>query len=323
MVIRKCPAELFKLPAPAGMYHGTWANRRLATHGQRLCAQAFQEGTGCVNAGLLRLDPPRGKIARSKLLNEILQEVGEITEKDASYLPEQYYMVKKFEGWCHIDVAWNCEVAPLVYVDPYSEATSLTSKVQQAVMPSDWYELGSCREDLVKVIGMFHFSGTFLEPWWYLHLAADRADFLLQKQFQVRDTRGMIALAVSDWLSSVAELRKSKFLSCQELEYVEELLGTLSWLVDWWWDGCDTCAICGAMDSIAENCEECIVRDAMNPSRDSAWDRLPAGSGCESGKRVKPRRCLGAPRRSKQAAKEKKMRPCCGLVASALAKHAA
>eukprot|EP00930_Biecheleria_cincta_P046206 TRINITY_DN31875_c0_g1_i1.p1 TRINITY_DN31875_c0_g1~~TRINITY_DN31875_c0_g1_i1.p1 ORF type:complete len:460 (-),score=83.08 TRINITY_DN31875_c0_g1_i1:163-1503(-) len=315
VVIRRSPAELFDIPAPAGMYHGTWGNRMLATHGQPLPADVFERYNGCVNAGMLRLDPAEGgKIARRKQLDEMLREVSEITEKESSYLPEQYYIVQKLQGWHHIDVAWNCEVAPLVYVDPYIVSESASSKVQHAVMPWDWYELGSCQEDLAKAIGMFHFSGTFLEPWWYLHLTSDRAQALLRKQFQTRDARGMIALAVAEWLSSVAELRKSAMLGRQELEYVEELLSSLSSMVAWWWDqSTDACTVCGAVDCTAWNCDECTVREAMHPTHDVAGDRLP-GSGFGSDKHKKPRRCLGAPKRSKQA-KKAKLRLCWTCVA--------
>ena len=43
VIVRRSPAELFEIPAPAGMYHGPWAERGFARHGQALSAEAFSK----------------------------------------------------------------------------------------------------------------------------------------------------------------------------------------------------------------------------------------------------------------------------------------
>ena len=35
----------------------------------------------------------------------------------ASALPEQYYLVQKLQRWRHVEVAWNCEVMPYIYIE--------------------------------------------------------------------------------------------------------------------------------------------------------------------------------------------------------------
>ncbi|CAE8605029.1 unnamed protein product, partial [Polarella glacialis] len=207
VIVRKDPSPLFEVPAPAGMYHGDWVSRRASTHGGLLPEEALT--SGCVNAGLLRLDPPADKIARRQLLEEMMEEVASLTVADESYLPEQYYLVRKLAAWRHLDVSWNCEVNPEVYVETaYSKgkARGKSSTVVVAEMPSDWWQLGDTEDDLANSVGMFHFSGTHLEPWWYLHLSAASAKAVLRSHFRNRDSRGMVALAVCDWLQGIEDL---------------------------------------------------------------------------------------------------------------------
>jgi hypothetical protein len=311
VVVRRSPAELFEIPAPAGMYHGPWAERGSARHGKTLSAEAFSKG-GCVNAGLLRLDPSPGAAARRQLVETMLAEVRELGEESSSYLPEQYYMVQKLPDWHHIGVAWNCEVNPLYYVEASqprkdslyksgwdkvgtAEAQWETSRwdawtdqeqnewwasqswtdaeweewwqgwdrwdnnwwddkpdidgvhgryreeLRAAEMPWDWWELGASQEELSSEVAMFHFSGTFLEPWWYLHLSrwpAETAKARLQRQFHEHDSRGMIALALSDWLGALQELRDKfrRASSPDQASHLEAVIGGLLSTVDYWWD---------------------------------------------------------------------------------------
>jgi hypothetical protein len=115
VILRKDPRPLFGVPAPAGMHHGDWVSRKPSTHGNLIKAPALI--SGCVNAGLLRLDTLGEKRARTQLLEEMTKEVASLTATDASYLPEQYYLVRKLSAWRHLDVSWNCDVSPEVYVE--------------------------------------------------------------------------------------------------------------------------------------------------------------------------------------------------------------
>jgi hypothetical protein len=272
VTVRKDPSPLFEVPAPAGMYHGHEKFRRAVRHCGEISREALE--CGCINAGLMRLDPPRGRAARRHLLDEMLNEVAGITEEEQTFLPEQYYLVRKLSGWRHIDVSWNCEVNPALYIDegfPCSQSDQLadnsstpTARLEWADMPNDWWQLGMKHEELSEVVGMFHFSGNYLEPWWYLHLSADRARASLRKQFRHRDARGMVALAISDWLLSVEELKQDR-----ALEAVEELVQGLKGKRDWWaWENAKSCKHCGG-EQDGSRCEECSVRSDLNSDKSS------------------------------------------------------
>ena len=64
----------------------------------------------------------------------------------------------------------------------------------------------------------FHFSGQWLQPWWYIHLSPQDAKQLIQTQHAYRDPRGMVALAVEEWLLAVAwlKIQPSQLLVGQE-----------------------------------------------------------------------------------------------------------
>lgn len=249
--IREDPSSLFGVLAPAGMYHGDWMHRNNSIHGELIGRPALD--SGCVNAGLLRLDTLDTHTARSQLLKEMIEEVASLTEKDASYLPEQYYLVRKLSAWRHLHVSWNCEVSPEVYVEcEFRGESSIVVGVQH---PSDWWQL-----DLANV-RMFHFSGTQLQPWWYLHLDVADAKAIVRSQFSARDSRGMVALAVSEWLQEIKNLLESLETAgaVTELQAVVDLISKLKLRTSDFWKSTETCSHCGATNKDQSHWEECVV----------------------------------------------------------------
>lgn len=264
--VRKDPSSLFEIQAPAGMYHGDWVSRESSTHGNLIAKAALK--SGCVNAGLLRLDTLDNHSARSQQLKEMMQEVDCLTDTDASYLPEQYYLVHKLSAWRHLDVSWNYEVNPEVYVE--CEANSIeSSSVVDVQMPSDWWKLGNNENDLVKCVKMFHFSGTHLQPWWYLHLDVIDVEAILRSHFQARDSRGMVALAVSEWLRGIKDLLICLVMkgAVAELQTVEKLIDTLKCSMSHYWERTEICSLCGAVNNDQSHWEDCVLRSFSRKRR--------------------------------------------------------
>lgn len=279
IIIRSSPKELFQVTAPAGMYHGHW-NRDQAAHGQEIPAEAFYNNDhgiyGCINAGLMRLDTLPTAEQRRQFTDEMLKEVGELKERDQSYLPEQYFLVKKLPVWRHIEVKWNCEVNPMRHMD--TRGKGLVTADEE--MPKDWLQLGDSEDELREKVAMFHFSGKWLEPWWFLDKPPREALAFAKKQFQNQDPRGMIALSVSEWLSAVEEMETSDIFG----EQADNLRYNIDYLREkadqWWKHDSVTCSRCGCKNEwyaqYKDYCEECEVRRGMS--------RIQSGrsSSCDS-----------------------------------------
>ena len=260
-LVRKSLKPLFEVKAPAGLYHGLRCYRDMLQHGAPI-DEKFLEGC-CVNAGLMRVDPPKDT---QSLLYDMLNDVAKLDYQ--TYLPEQYYLTQKFVGWTHISVAWNCEVHPCMYVntrkilDPESSAESRHEHfLSWAEMPKDWWLLGTNQEELEKNVNMFHFSGRNLEPWWFLHHSATTSNADLIGQYLERDFRGMLALAVSEWLQAVDDLERDFAINHEELvgtirKTIEELCKEAVRWASWF----TTCSECGTRVDWSKLCEECFVR---------------------------------------------------------------
>ena len=299
IIVRRSPRELFKVEAPAGMYHGRW-DRKDVRHGEILPRVAFHDGIrvrGCVNAGLMRLDPLGSKAERMEQIDVLVRKVSELTEKDQSYLPEQYFLVKELPRWHHIDVAWNCEVNPEWFVDAKSDAEP---KVLRTEMPEDWWQLGaddkgadrifrengfcgqgakSNVEQLSETVRIFHFSGNSLQPWWYIHLQPGEAFTLIQKQFAFRDGRCMVALAVADWLSALQDLRACALFQRKQATYLQNIIYELARYSSSWWESARQCGngcTCCKDETI---CEECFVKAQGLPKKKKSCEvgRGPCG----------------------------------------------
>ncbi|CAK9086424.1 unnamed protein product [Durusdinium trenchii] len=260
VIVRSSPAPLFEVPAPAGMYHGRW-DRGQAQHGVPLPPEAFYDDgcIGCVNAGLLRFDPPANSSARRALVKNMLEQVKALSKSDESYLPEQYFMVKELNGWHHIAVAWNCEVNPEWFIQ-YGRGKRRAHSVLKAEMHDDWWKLGGTEEELRKNVHMFHFSGQWLQPWWYIHLDPEDAMKVIKKHYACRDKRGMIALAVGDWLRGIQELQKSDEYSAEQAVF-QEIIDELKHKARRWWEEVSLCKLCKNPKEEGEDlCEECEVQ---------------------------------------------------------------
>lgn len=307
IIVRRSPAELFQVPAPAGMYHGHW-DRSKARHGEPIPEEAFYDHgrVGCINAGLMRLDPPSSKKERRHKVDDLVKKVHALTEKEQSYLPEQYFLVKQLKGWRHIEVSWNCEVTAEWFIQSVhrnnrrnkADKALKAVEVLRAEMPDDWWALGS-EEQLGNRVGMFHFSGTWLYPWWYSHLPPLEAMKMIKEQYKFRDARGMMALAVFDWLSALQELRKCESFQPEQAAYLRDVIERYEYVSQYWWDEIEKCEKC-KMYKDEEICEECLVKAKLNPSSEmlpgsnkkrprlqgkaSEKDRQRPTNGCDSRK---------------------------------------
>ena len=255
---------------PAGMYHGRCSEWYTPEHGGLISLEALRDG--CVNAGLLRLDPPP-QAERHALVSEMVAEAMSIPAQEASNLPEQYYLVNKLSGWHHVSVQWNCEVVPYFYVEEASADSP--SRIERSRMAIAWHQLGNNQDELREKVGMFHFSGRALHPWWYLSFSPEEATAHLNQAFCARDPRGLTSLAVSEWLTAAEELKETaKTWPEENAAVVAEVLGCLTDWAEAWWKHAKACPSCGlpvsegwatssaeATSADAEGwvCEECVV----------------------------------------------------------------
>ena len=265
VVVLGSPLELFGVEAPAAMYHGRRRYRRNARHGALLPPEAFLCGgtlSGCINAGLMRIDPPATELERDVLVGSMIAAAASLDSRDQTYLPEQYFLARVVRGWRHIDVRWNCEVCPSYYVAYGGEVVQAESE-----LPSDWLRLGSDQASLRARVCMFHFSGTWLEPWWFLHLRAEAGHDFVRHQLEHRDPRGLVALAVYEWLAGMEEMRESFMFTEQEKASIRAHTSHLARTANDWWEANDVCVLCGKLvyfGSVLGRCEECHIRSCAS-----------------------------------------------------------
>ena len=214
--LRRNPSELFQISAPAGMHHGTWSFFHKPAHGEHWPSEAYHNS--CVNAGLMRLDPPKNS---STQVVDMVEEVQTIRERDASALPEQYYLVGRLKDWHHINVTWNCEVFQCLYANKCTSSKQWGTSAWSD-LPKAWWGLGRKKRDLRENVNMFHFSGTYLKPWWYLYLLKSHtlqdSEAIIDSEFYERDRRGLIGLAVREWLEGVTAVQQ-EFANCTKLNH--------------------------------------------------------------------------------------------------------
>ena len=103
---------LFEVKAPAGKYHRV-EDMPIGVsleHGKPIPQEALHEFWR-PNAGVLRIDPKRTAEARRQHLQEMLWDIRHDNAHVPTYLPEQYYLAQKLDGWHHIDFTYNHEVS--------------------------------------------------------------------------------------------------------------------------------------------------------------------------------------------------------------------
>jgi lipopolysaccharide biosynthesis glycosyltransferase len=275
VIVLRSLSDLFFVEAPAGMYHGRW-NRMLARHGFELPSEeAFSQENGCINAGLLRIDPQPTELGRRSQVRNMLSAARRL--ESCSFLPEQYFLVQFLEKWHHIDVRWNCEVYPRYYVEDGGQVMSAESQ-----LPMDWLLLSSNQDSLQEKVHMFHFSGTWLEPWWFIHLRAEDGHNFVRHELEHRDPPGLVALAVKEWLVGMEEMRQSLVFSDNEKENVEAHVSHLAQTASHWWMMANTaCPECKKLLYFASElglCEECKVQSDTASTSDQAKSEQRAQS---------------------------------------------
>lgn len=195
--------ELFDVPAPAGKLHGAAYLENAMTHGDIIDKSAFEcdpewwpWSDFCINTGVLRLDPPQLPRDRKRICDELLEKAAKIPESQATYLPEQYFLVQELKGpWRHVGNKYNWEVGPSSVIDGRSVYHCSKSC-------GEWADC-----DISDVV-IFHFSGNDVEPYNYLDLQPADALVALQERFRWRDGRDAVATAVIEWCQALRTLWK-------------------------------------------------------------------------------------------------------------------
>ena len=266
VVVLHPPREFFQVEGPAAMHSGEW-NRENAEHGGVIPPKEFYDGEwkGCVNAGLMRLDP---LYYTKEWLKQLHDKVLCLTWKDQSYLPEQYFLVEHLQGWRHIDVSWNWEVYPewfVAWTDDHGVRRKMgmdDMEVRSAEMNKDWWDRAKKRQ-----IKMLHFSGTWIHPWWYIHLTPLDAKKKIESTYAQRDPGGMLAWAVSIWLSTLHGCLETleMTVTSRQMTYVNDVIDQVKRRVECWWDDDSECGTDGCFGYKTKTglCEECIVRSEL------------------------------------------------------------
>lgn len=196
LVICGDPSPLFRVKAPAGLYHGGWRGR--LRHGQLISKAVSWKDWWCVNAGVMRLDPSHSRKARRHDVDSMIAEVRRITWR--TMLPEQYYLARRLEGWRHLEQRWNMEVGPQ-YNDPGFQRPQRSAR-RRSVAPRGWQWF----EQDVRDVRIFHFSGRNLEPWWYADVSAEQAYAEAATEWRHRDPRRLMAVAIREWRVALDKL---------------------------------------------------------------------------------------------------------------------
>mmetsp|Transcript_100640 Transcript_100640/g.217276 ORF Transcript_100640/g.217276 Transcript_100640/m.217276 type:complete len:470 (+) Transcript_100640:78-1487(+) len=196
LVLRGDLSPLFEVPAPAGLYHGDYAEGRDPVHGQLIVKDEHRPW--CVNAGVLRLDPLPSHEERCEDVNAMLAEIQGITFKTS--LPEQYYLVERLKGWRHLCSDWNMEVGTL-FADPgFTWPREAARSKARAARGQLW------ANQSLDEVRVFHFSGTRLQPWWYIDLSPQEAYDDAATQWNHRDPRRLVATALFEWRLALQEV---------------------------------------------------------------------------------------------------------------------
>ena len=277
--------KLFQVAAPAGKYHGLSAEDRGLAHGEPIPAWLRKRKTWCPNAGVLRLDPLPALTDR---IADVESMVAEIHRRSgASYLPEQYYLADRLQGWRHIDKAWNWEICPemddpgITY--PIDKACCEAKQFGWASLYLDVWGQGDTptAATVLRDVLVWHFSGTSSErtPWLLLDLpgaAAVRHE--VERRFQARDPGGIVASSLAEWRTAydalLAEAKAGH--GWDALRYLREAARRLSMeaaryrrtKVRW------TCAGCGAAQDHVREITDLPVASlscATNPFHGIRW----------------------------------------------------
>ena len=200
LVRSKKIGELFEIPAPAGMFHGM--TQMVLKHGQIIDQSEFDSScSGCVNAGVLRIDPLQTD-AEQHCQKRTLEKLALcIPATEATMLPEQYFLVRHVPGpWHHVSALWNYEVGASVQIQNGDIEVYNTG---------EWADVNPA--DAV----VFHFSGLDCSPWYYLVFDVAKVYEEVQTRYGWRDHSGSIAIAIQEWVSCVKEVQQFILQSLQ------------------------------------------------------------------------------------------------------------
>lgn len=203
-------SKLFDVPAPAGKFHCARYHGPEPEHGEML-PEDLQYLRWSPNAGVMRLDPEPDQARRHAQVEAMVSEV--MWREGSSYLPEQYYLAERLNGWRHVSKVWNWEVWP-EWDDP-----NITHPLPEACIAArqlGWagYYLGSRPHNLpdasevLEEVRIWHFSGSWDTAPWMFQDFADPQEVreYARRLFRSRDPGGVVATALYEWRLALNEL---------------------------------------------------------------------------------------------------------------------
>ena len=196
-------------------------------------------------------------------------------------------MARALMHWRHISVAWNYEVYRTIFADiewSDSDWAMRWSYGRWGRLPMAWWNLGASKDDLRRNVKIFHFSGSHLQPWWYLYLLSTdswsitKAENAIDAEFFGSDSRGLTGLAVSEWLQAVVDAQ-AEFSASPHNEHISDSISSLANISLNYRDTCPRCGrniwtlnqqplyeLCGNKRRFKANpratmcCEECVIQ---------------------------------------------------------------
>jgi len=213
-------SKLLSVPAPAGKYHSSgMPDGPLPQHGEPIPDALCEQGRWCPNAGVMRLDPLRTKEERRHQVAEMVQWIqSKYDERQASFLPEQYFLAEYFSNWHMIDVHWNWEVFPeRATPKRHSSETAAAEKARREsetwgwkvyymASPSAPQTLNEAVDHAKANANVWHFCGMQdTQPWLFLDRMRenDVREFVQDTWYRHRDPGGIVAFAIAEWCEAL------------------------------------------------------------------------------------------------------------------------
>ncbi len=222
--------KLFAVPAPAGKYSCSQYSGPEPPHGDLIACELRECDNWSPNAGVLRLDPLPTRKEREMQLVQIVNELND-GDHIPTYLPEQYYLARRFDAWRHIDHVWNWELGFERTVPTHS--VTLHEAVAESI-EHGWTSFfpevdihSSCLIAMVlRDVRVWHYSGTDdTQPWMFLDCVNATAVkfFAAHVWFAARDPGGVLATALAEWRETLDELMANTREPCALSSAVKDL----------------------------------------------------------------------------------------------------
>ena len=296
------PSQLFDVESPAAKYHSARHPRCTGQiiHGSPIPGQFLEGVRWCPNAGVVRFDPLRSSQSRRAQVADMERDIAQ--RREATYLPEQYYLAERFTGWRHIRLEWNFEVWPELDDPGFDEPTACARVRAQESGWAGYYNQNPppSGADVLQGVQIWHFSGISREtaPWVFMdEPTAERVRVTASGRFRNRDPSGVVATALSEWRGALDDMLRADHGGLAALrEAVAQLAARAREEKQTWW----RCEVCGVRSSRVRQsksgvprvglarelwlCADCAVaplRSSRSGSYPMRATPLPPGDSCE------------------------------------------